>query len=65
MLSIERQRAITDILLEKKSVAVAELAERFQVSFETIRRDLKALEAEGVVERCGSSASGAVRRDHL
>ncbi len=62
MLSIERQRAITDILLEKKSVAVAELAERFQVSFETIRRDLKALEAEGVVEK---SYGGAVLKEKV
>lgn len=62
MLSIERQREITDILLEKKSASVAELAERFQVSFETIRRDLKALEADGVVEK---SYGGAVLKEKV
>ena len=62
MLSIERQREITNILLEKKSVSVAELSERFRVSFETIRRDLKALEADGVVEK---SYGGAVLKERV
>ncbi len=62
MLSIERQREITDILLEKKSVSVAELSERFQVSFETIRRDLKVLEADGIIEK---SYGGAVLKDRV
>lgn len=51
MLSIERQAIIKDILLEQKSVSVAGLTERFDVSFETIRRDLKVLEKEGMIEK--------------
>ena len=51
MLSIERQGIIKNILLEHKSVSVADLTERFGVSFETIRRDLKVLEKEGMIEK--------------
>ena len=60
MLSLERQNAIMDILLGKKVVSVAELAEQYNVSYETIRRDLKALEKETGIER---TYGGAVLRD--
>ena len=62
MLSIERQREIEELLLEKKSISVAELSERFDVSFETIRRDLKTLEAKGIVEK---SYGGAVLKEKV
>ncbi len=62
MLSIERQREIEELLLEKKSISVAELSERFDVSFETIRRDLKVLEAKGIVEK---SYGGAVLKEKV
>lgn len=51
MLGVERQSIIKSILLEKRSVTVAELSERFDVSFETIRRDFKVLEADGFIEK--------------
>lgn len=51
MLAAERKQEIKGIVQEKKSVSVAELAKRFSVTDETIRRDLKALEKEGVLMR--------------
>lgn len=51
MLAITRKSQIKDIVLEKKSVSVSELAARFSVTEETIRRDLKALEDEGFLTR--------------
>ena len=51
MLTLERQEKIKDMLLENKTVQVAELSDLFKVSFETIRRDLKVLEKEGFAEK--------------
>ena len=51
MLTLERQEKIKDMLLENKTVQVAELSDLFKVSFETIRRDLKVLEKEGCAEK--------------
>lgn len=48
MIPLLRKENIKKILLEEKSVIVVELAQRFEVSEETIRRDLKILEEEGV-----------------
>lgn len=47
MLAVERRRLIQDLINEKKSVSVSELSRRFDVTDETIRRDLKHLEEEG------------------
>lgn len=51
MLPVRRKAKIKDIILEKKSVIVSELAKEFTVTEETIRRDLKTLEDEGVLIR--------------
>jgi len=51
MLAITRKSKIKDIILEKKSIIVSELATVFTVTEETIRRDLKALEDEGFLIR--------------
>ncbi len=51
MLAVTRKQKIKEIILEKKSATVAELVETFSVTDETIRRDLKALEQEGVLMR--------------
>lgn len=51
MLAITRKSKIKDIILEKKSVVVSELAQIFSVTEETIRRDLKTLEDEGFLIR--------------
>lgn len=51
MIVIERRNKIKEILLDQRSVKVSELASRFNVSEETIRRDLTALEKEGLVKK--------------
>ncbi len=51
MLAVKRKAMIKNLVLEKKSVIVSELAAQFSVTEETIRRDLKALEDEGVLTR--------------
>ncbi|MDD2971601.1 MAG: DeoR/GlpR family DNA-binding transcription regulator [Lachnospiraceae bacterium] len=51
MLAITRKNEIKDIILDKKSITVTELSKRFSVTEETIRRDLKQLEEEGVLIR--------------
>ncbi|MVB10104.1 putative HTH-type transcriptional regulator YdjF [Caprobacter fermentans] len=51
MLSVTRKQKIKDLILEKKSATVSELAKLFSVTDETIRRDLRSLESEGVLLR--------------
>lgn len=57
MLFLERREKIKLILLEKKSISVSELAKEFNVSSETIRRDLDALSSDGFLTK---SYGGAV-----
>ena len=56
MLAAERKQQIKEIIIAKKSASVAALAEQFGVTGETIRRDLKALEKEGVLMRTHGGA---------
>ncbi len=49
MLAIERRNTILAALREDKHVVVSELAKLFDVSEETVRRDLDKLEKEGLV----------------
>ena len=51
MLAVTRKAKIKEIILEKKSVVVSELAKTFSVTEETIRRDLKACEDDGFLIR--------------
>lgn len=51
MLSVTRKQKIKDLILERKSATVTELAQMFGVTDETIRRDLRSLEKEGVLIR--------------
>ncbi|MFZ5988529.1 MAG: DeoR/GlpR family DNA-binding transcription regulator [Bacillota bacterium] len=51
LLPVARKSKIKELVLEKKSVSVSELAKMFSVTEETIRRDLKYLEDEGVLIR--------------
>ncbi|SPZ03100.1 carbohydrate kinase/trancriptional regulator [Proteus mirabilis] len=44
------------LLGNRKKVKVAQLAERFNVTLETIRSDLKYLENEGLIKRCHGGA---------
>jgi len=49
MLTIERREKLKEIIISKKTVTVAEMAQKFSVSTETIRRDFEALDGEGVL----------------
>ena len=51
MLAIERRNLILTALQEDKRVLVSELSQRYDVSEETIRRDLEKLEKEGFVKK--------------
>lgn len=51
MLAVTRKNKIKDILTERKSITVIELSKTFDVTEETIRRDLKFLEDEGFLTR--------------
>ena len=56
MLAEERSAKIIDIIKDKGSVKVDELAKQLDVSLMTIRRDLEKLQNEGIIERCHGGA---------
>ena len=51
MLNRERQSMIIDLLNQNKCVQIMDLAEKFNVSVATIRRDLKELEEQQLINR--------------
>ena len=51
MLNRDRQSIIMDILNQDKSVQIPDLAEKFNVSIATIRRDLRELEEQQLIQR--------------
>lgn len=51
MLAVERRQAIFGVLEEQGSVTVVELSRRFDVSEETIRRDLTKMESGGLLQK--------------
>ena len=51
MLAIERRNAILAKLQEERKVVVSDLSELYNVTEETIRRDLEKLEAEGLAKK--------------
>lgn len=57
MLALERRNLILEKLQEEKRVVVSELSQLYNVSEETIRRDLDKLEKEGLATK---SYGGAV-----
>lgn len=59
MLAIERKNEILAILQKEQRVLVSELAKRYDVTEETIRRDLEKLERDGFVKK---TYGGAVLR---
>ena len=61
MLPIERRNELLPKLLLVGRVVVAELAEKYEVTEETIRRDLEKLEADGYAKK---TYGGAVRNDN-
>lgn len=56
MIREERYRTILSLLEKNDTVQVSELAELFNVTEMTIRRDLQALEDEGLLERVHGGA---------
>lgn len=56
MYAEERQQAIADLVTARGRLSVAELADRFTVTTETVRRDLSLLERAGVVRRVHGGA---------
>jgi DeoR/GlpR family transcriptional regulator of sugar metabolism len=63
MLALERHRAILELLNEQGGARVADLALRFDVTEETIRRDLDKLEADGKLVRSHGGAVVARERE--
>lgn len=59
MLAIERKHRILDLILRERAVVVASLSQHLGVTEETVRRDLKKLEQDGLVRR---THGGAVAR---
>ncbi len=56
MYAEERQQAIADLLAQRGRLSVNELADKFDVTTETVRRDLSTLERAGVVRRVHGGA---------
>ncbi len=57
MLSSERKDIILSILMEKKNITVSDMAARFNVSTETIRRDFDSMEKAGFLIKSYGGAS--------
>jgi DeoR family transcriptional regulator, fructose operon transcriptional repressor len=56
MLIVQRQQQLLDILRERHSVELDDLAEALDVSTSTVRRDLETLERRGLVQRTHGGA---------
>lgn len=56
MYAEERQQSIADLLTQRGRLSVNELAGRFTVTTETVRRDLSTLERAGIVRRVHGGA---------
>jgi DeoR/GlpR family transcriptional regulator of sugar metabolism len=56
MLTSQRKKAILDALQREGQVLAGELSERFSVSEDTVRRDLRELAAEGLLQRVHGGA---------
>jgi DeoR family transcriptional regulator, fructose operon transcriptional repressor len=64
MLILERQHRLLEILRERKAANLEALAEVLAVSSSTVRRDLDALEQQGLVERTHGGAVYLGERKH-
>lgn len=63
MLGAERKSKIIEMIEQEGSVKVQELSQRLNVVQETIRRDLKELESQGIVEKIHGGAILVNRKD--
>jgi DeoR family fructose operon transcriptional repressor len=61
LLPAERRQRVFEMVLARHTVAVTELAELFDVSSMTIRRDLQALEEQGLVEAVHGGARSSLQ----
>ena len=61
MLGIERRRKIMERLVQDRKIYVSDLSRFFNVTEETIRRDLEKLEGQNLLRR---SYGGAVLNEH-
>lgn len=61
LLPVERRQRIFEVLLSRHAVSVIELAETFDVSSMTIRRDLQLLAEEGLVESVHGGARASLQ----
>ncbi|MGG5174822.1 DeoR/GlpR family DNA-binding transcription regulator [Pseudarthrobacter sp. J1763] len=61
MFAEERHQLITSLVSSHGRVSVTDLAERFDITTETVRRDLATLEADGVLRRVHGGAVSADR----
>lgn len=52
----ERHKAILDLLNEQGRISAKEIQEKFEVSFDTARRDLRLLEEDGLLKRTHGGA---------
>src|SRR5687767_2737147 len=64
MLIVERQHRVLEILREQKAADLETLAQSLNVSGSTVRRDLDALEKQGLVERTHGGAVYRGQRQH-
>lgn len=64
MFAEERQSKIVQMVENGRSVKVLELAERFEVSESTIRRDLQELEEKNLLKRTHGGAVGVQRKSY-
>ena len=63
LLAPERRRRTVDLIRERGSVRIGELSALFGVTEETIRRDLKRLQAVGAIERSHGGAMASPARE--
>jgi DeoR/GlpR family transcriptional regulator of sugar metabolism len=62
MIAVHRRTKIKEMLFQERSVKVADLVKEFNVSEETIRRDLNQLEQEGIIQK---NYGGAILLEEL
>jgi DeoR/GlpR family transcriptional regulator of sugar metabolism len=56
MLIVERQQKVLDLLRQRRTVQLEDVARELDVSVSTVRRDLEVLEEQGLVERTHGGA---------
>lgn len=65
MITMERRELLKKYMLEHKSATVLEMADLFQVSGQTIRRDFEVLEEEGFLQRSYGGAMVTDRKTNM